>query len=387
LAYKFEVDDKGFEFNIEQYDENLFSRQGTLKINGKKIETPLLWLGHVIGGVPLPWREFEIETLIVNAYDILRNKKASETISEDGIHRYLDFKGSILMDSGGFLFQKKEIIDIKPSAILELYKNSCPDIGVILDHPLNPAETKKNNLKRWDLTLKNTEFMLQNKCKSNITNIMPVVHGYDLKQLKIACKNIKKLTDPKIIGIGSLVPLLFRNYGLTKKFKEPVNFIIDAVELVRSEFPDAVLHAFGVGSTKTMHLMYALGVDSIDSTGWRIKAAYGVIQLPGIADRHVKDRNNGRPFLSDSEIELLGKCECPSCRDSSIKERMDLLDKNFQARATHNAWVFVNEQKKFKKQLQECNTEEFVKSRLENGFLKAYNHLINKKRISPLNLF
>jgi tRNA-guanine family transglycosylase len=378
LNYNFEFKEynPNVKFQIEHIDEKLFGRGGTLHINGKKVETPVLWLGHVMGGSPHPWKEFKMDSLIVNAYDILRNKKALEAICEKGIHNYLDFKGSVLMDSGGFLFQKKNEIDVDPSLISDLYERSSPDLGVILDHPFNPAESDSNNRYRWENTLKNTKIMLSRNGK---TALMPVLHGYDLGELKKACEDIKKISNPQIIGIGSLVPLLFRTPG-TKRFKNPINYVIDAIRLVRTEFPNSFLHAFGVGSTKTMHLMYALGVDSIDSSGWRIKAAYGIIQLPGVSDRHVKSRNNGRRFLNKEEIKVLEKCQCPVCRNLTIEERVECLDEEFKARALHNSWVFVNEQNNFKKMVKEHNSEQLVSNRLDNGkFSKAYSYMLEKK--------
>jgi 7-cyano-7-deazaguanine tRNA-ribosyltransferase len=36
----------------------------------------------------------------------------------------------------------------------------------------------------------------------------------------------------------------------------------------------------------TMNMMYYSGADSVDSSSWRTKAAFGAIQLSGIGDRY-----------------------------------------------------------------------------------------------------
>lgn len=364
-------------FKILDYDHELFCRTGHAFINQKKIETPALWLGHVIGGHPHPWKSIEINTLIVNAYDILKNKNATNTICEEGIHKYLQFKGAILMDSGGFSFQKKEEIDIDPLDIIELYELAKPDLGVILDHPFNPSESNATNKKRWKKTLKNTKIMLDNK--GNV-DLMPVIHGYNFKELKLACNSLKKLINPHMVGIGSLVPLIFRTNG-TNRFKNPIQYVIDAIRIVREEFPESLLHAFGVGSCNTMHLMYSLGVDSLDSTGWRIKSAYGMIQLPGVGDRYPISRNNRRAFLNPGEKKLLNKCQCPTCNDKGIQDRIQILNDDFSARAIHNAFVFTNEQKIINKKIKEGKSKEFVKKRLNNRIFKpAFNYVVEKRR-------
>ena len=360
----------------------MFARGGKLTIGNKTIETPVLWLGHVINANPEPWTKFHMENLIVNAHDILKRPNACEKICKKGIHKYLNFDGLIMMDSGGFLFQKKEELNIDPSTILELYEKAKPDIGVVLDHPLDPMQSDNINKKRWESTLKNTEYMIDNNGK---IALMPVLHGYNFKDLRNACEEIKKINDdPQLVGLGSLVPLIFNTKGASR-FDNRLKFVIDAIKLIRQEFPNALLHTFGVGSAKTMHLMYSLGVDSLDSTGWRIKAAYGTIQLPGVGDRHPVSRNNGRPCLSYKEKKILELCECPSCQNRTIDERIKLLNEDFKSRALHNAWVFTKEQNYFRKSLEEGTTKSFTKKRLNKGiFSKPFQYILEQKENKSL---
>lgn len=372
------------EFKIDYQDKQLFSRRCNLTINKKHIKTPLLWLGYPIGFPPEPWKHFSLDTLMVNAYDILIKPKLYDKICKKGIHKFLDFNGLIMMDSGGFIFQKKEKLDIEPSQIIELYEKSKPDIGVVLDHPLSIQNSIKDNKKRWKKTLQNTDFMLKNNGE---ISLMPVIHGYTIKDLKKACDEIKKINEnPKFIGLGSLVPLLFNMKGSNKlKFNNCRNYVIDATRFVREEFPNSLLHTFGVGSTKTMHLMYSLGVDSLDSTGWRLKAAYGNIQLPGVSDRNPTDRNNGRASLNQDEKKILNKCECPTCKNKSLDEKILSLDGPFSPRAMHNAWVYKKELEYYIKHLDDGDIKAFTEKRLKSGFLsKSYNYIIDIKEIKPL---
>lgn len=59
-----------------------------------------------------------------------------------------------------------------------------------------------------------------------------------------------------------------------------------------------------------------MGVDSTDSAGYRRKAAYGKILLPGTGERYVGrgDAKFGISKLSQNEVILLCKCQCPICR-------------------------------------------------------------------------
>ncbi len=375
--------DVEIQFDIDYTDEKVQSRIGRLNIYNKTIETPSLWLGHIMGCSPRPWEIFTINNLMVNAADILKRPIVYERICKKGIHKYLHFEGSILMDSGGFMFQKKNKIDIDPLEIIELYEKANPDIGVILDHPFEPKNSNITNGKRWARTLKNTEIMISSNCK---VPLMPVIHGYSLNEIKKACLDIKKIDDnPKMVGIGSLVPLIYTTTAGSKRFSNCMGFVFEAIKLIRHEFPNAMLHAFGIGSTFTMHLMYAMGADSLDSTGWRTKAAYGMIQLPGVGDRYPKTRNNRRAFLNNGEKEILKKCQCPSCESKDIEDRINLLNDSFPARALHNAWTFKKEEQKFKNALKNDEIKKFLDLRRSNNYYsKKLDYIINSKETKPL---
>ena len=372
------------DFKVLYEDNHLFSKLGELKINKKKLETPSLWLGHLIDHKPKLWETSNLDNIMVNAYYIIKKASSYEKICDMGIHNYLNFDGLVMMDSGGFLFQKKEEMGLDPLKVLDLYEKSKPDIGVVLDHPFDPNSSNQSNKKRWNITLKNTKSMVESNSK---VPLMPVLHGYSLKELEKACSDIKKIEDdPKLIGIGSLVPLIFSTTAGSKRFPDCMQFVMQSIKLIRSEFPDAMIHAFGIGSTLTMHLMYSVGTDSLDSTGWRIKAAYGMIQLPGVSDRHVKTRNNGRRFLDAAEQRILAKCECPTCKGNSIDNRMKILDENFIPRAVHNAWVFKKEEEYFKNALKDRNTRKFLDKRLNKSFYsKSFNYLIDSKEVKTLS--
>lgn len=354
-------------------DKETNSRLGELIINNKKVETPVFWIGNEINGIPRPWELFDVDTVMLNAYEIMSASKLKE-MEDKGIHKYLKHDKLIMMDSGGFLFQKKDNVSINAEAILEIYENVKPDIGVILDHPLDPSKDENTNHKRWLKTLENTDFMVAN---SSEIALLPVVHGYTSEQLKIACKELKKLVCPKAIGIGSLVPLITSpNYGVAKEF------VIDAIRIVREEFPHSFLHVFGIGGTTTMHLMFSLGVDSVDSMSWRLKAAYGAIQLPGVGDRFISPPKR-RKRISEHEQKLLAKCLCPICRGKTIKERKENFDNlnpsTYQKRAIHNAYVFKEEEKEFREKLKNGEVNEFVKERLKHTpFLSMFKYAKNE---------
>jgi 7-cyano-7-deazaguanine tRNA-ribosyltransferase len=360
-------------FRATYEDKETKTRLGELIINSKRVETPVFWIGNEINGIPRPWELFEVDTVMLNAYEIMSAPKLKE-MEDKGIHKYLKHDKLIMMDSGGFLFQKKDKMSINAKAILEIYEKVKPDMGVVLDHPIDPSKDDNTNYKRWLKTLKNTKFMLEN---STEIALLPVVHGYTCEHLKIACEELKRLVCPKAIGIGSLVPLITSpHYGVEKEF------VIEAIRIVREEFPKSFLHVFGIGGTTTMHLMFSLGVDSVDSMSWRLKAAYGAFQLPGVGDRFISPPKR-RKGLKVHEKKLLAKCLCPICKGKSIEERKENFDNlnpsTYQKRAIHNAFVFKEEEKEFREKLKNGEVKEFVEERLKHTpFLSMFKYAKNE---------
>lgn len=363
-------------FEIERQDSNSLTRAGKLHVNNFQISTPTLWFGHVLKD-PIPiWKNMssKFTGLILNAYEFIKNPNIVKRISQNNLSSYLDYNGPILMDSGGFLFQRKKELNVDPIEILKIYEKFNVDIGVILDHPLDPTTSNYLNNKRWNQTLINTLKMIS--YNENI-NLMPVIHAYNIKDLKKACNNIKEIINkPKIIGLGSIVPLIKASYiGSNFKYRRPnkemgnhITYIGDAITYIRQKFPYSLLHVFGVGGSTTAIALFYLGADSVDSVSWRLKAAFGQIQLPGISDRFLSERPNSkksRKVLEINEEKILAECKCSSCANSNdFKHQKYLLDKFFYNRAIHNSWVYNEEIKKYRLSILSNETSKFINERI-----------------------
>jgi 7-cyano-7-deazaguanine tRNA-ribosyltransferase len=139
------------------------------------------------------------------------------------------------------------------------------------------------------------------------------------------------------LAVGGLVPHLLNSEGAQRK--ETIRMLAG----VRREFPGRI-HAFGLGGIVTLHLGAALGFDSADSSGWRQRAARGLVVLRGRGERQAVKLGSwkGRE-LTDEEWAELARCRCPACRRGGN----DALRANgiagFVARATHNLAVTLDE--------------------------------------------
>jgi len=345
-----------------------------------KFETPFLWFTQPIKGYPKPWNFFKIDGLMLNAYEIFQNPSMFNSIKNKGVHVFMNFHGLITMDSGGFLFMEKDIIDVDAENILNIYEETKPNFGVILDHPLVPGLPYEELKRRMMKTLENTKRMINSKLTSN-PELIPVIHGYNTKQVKFFLNKLNKIREFNIYGIGSLVPSVFNTKGAGSIYN-----VIEIITYVKSQLVDKIVHVFGVGSSLTMHLMFYAGADSIDSSSWRVKAAFGAIQLPEVGDRYISPRKRHKiyPELKKDELKLVEECKCPACQ----KEGFERLKNSFSLRAIHNAWVYQTEIEKARKLMKNNEYDQYVKNLIKRTrFAKVLEILEKSRSFRIINTF
>lgn len=329
---------------------------------------PVLWIGHIVRGQPEFWKEINeinipnfgkfnvksevLNNVIMNAYDLYTANVVNEISERGGIKKWLgENVNYVMVDSGGFLFQRKGILSISPDVISGIYVKIKPDVCVALDHPLDPTQSKFDNIDRIKLTLKNTEKMVHALPSS--LKFIPAVHGYTPEMLLACLTEMMKIFDkagrePFMFGLGSLVPLMrsipnMRNYyfepwGLNSARKTAIKIAHEFRTLLKGKR----IHAFGIGYNM-MHLLLLLGFDSVDSIGWRMAGARGQILIfnkgaRAISPRASADSTWSKPISPEEFKQLEEYCNCPVCSSDPNKLREDET-----ARMLHNAYVFLQE--------------------------------------------
>lgn len=192
---------------------------------------------------------------------------------------------------------------------------------------------------------------------------VPVIHASALLEEYVAAlREEPGLAAKPAIALGGLVPNLLR-----ARQAPPYDDVLRWLVSVRTAFLGKQIHVFGIGGTATLHLVALLGMDSIDSSAWRARAARGLIQLPGSGERMVAELGNWRGrALSAGERQLLEACQCPACRQAGMNGLRQAGLEGFRLRALHNLWVLLEEARE-------------VTARLSNGSYPAWyeTHLDN----------
>lgn len=169
---------------------------------------------------------------------------------------------------------------------------------------------------------------------------VPVMHVSEIIDDYIAAfRADARLLGKPAIALGGIVPNLLR-----RPKARPYREVLAGVQRARAAFPDKALHLFGVGGTATLHIAALLGMDSVDSSGWRNRAARGIVQLPGSGDRTVANLGSWRGRApSDAEWQRLRQCLCPACQAFGLASLQAGGKAGFAHRAAHNLWVLLNE--------------------------------------------
>lgn len=192
---------------------------------------------------------------------------------------------------------------------------------------------------------------------------VPVMHvGRMLPSFIKDLSKHEKLKKKKRFALGGIVPNLLR---ASKAI--PYREVVAAMTSARAKFKDKNLHVFGMGGTATIHLAALLGFDSVDSSGWRNRAARGIVQLPGSGDRMVANLGSWRGREpSQGEWSKLRNCKCRACSSDGIKGLKRSGIEGFSHRASHNLWVLLREAEWVAKRLAAGTYAKTYKRRLKN---------------------
>lgn len=349
----------------------------------------MVWPGfHIMKSADMQYKMYidvGVEGLLINAYDFITKRLGKTAISL--VKRLRESGVKIMMDSGGFQAMKHGLNYSYEDAFKKQVEVGC-DIAVQLDMPINPTLKKNEVMERIDTTVDNYSMVLElNDKNGKPLRIMPVAHGYDIETLDYAIDRIVETNGkPEFIGIGSIVPLIYSRTNVSKVgFRDKVPEILAHI---RKRLKDSYIHAFGIGDMLSYIVVYC-GIDSYDTHGWFKRTGVRMIRLPGISDRNIEPKPNGRSYLVDNRLYKRGletivvnerkafmNCDCPICRkfkpknDSEFeekwKEKLEYLKDDWSWKyATHNLWVTVEESKELRKHVEMGDLESFVESRMK----------------------
>lgn len=256
--------------------------------------------------------------------------------------------GQLFLDNGAFTANMKGI-ELDAEKVISVQETFRPDLTIPLDYPFRPGMSVSIMRKLWNKTAENVLYW---QGSTNLKGrLVPALHAWDKKNLIENVEWLQKKADSEYIALGSIVDPKFAQYRGFFGDRQPRKELIDMICLALScvdRLSHFKVHLMGFGSSPLMlHLGYYLGVNSTDSMGYRRKAAYGKIILPGTGERCIGETSTefgvSIPLHEGNQrrlrdLALLDKCTCPICMVNKYQ-----LWANWKARAIHNEHVMKQE--------------------------------------------
>jgi hypothetical protein len=307
---------------------------------------------------------------MISYADFHRQPAQRRRAMESGIHASLGIpkKIKVFLDNGSFYFSARgEITPVKEYEEFVERAHPCwrPVPRDFIPVPHMTLAEQRECLKRT---------MRINRSYHH-DGYVPVAHiSRVLDEYVVKIKAHEQLAAKPRIALGAIVPNLLR---ASKAM--PYKHVLDSLKKIRRDFADKQVHVFGIGGTATLHLAMLIGIDSVDSSGWRNRAARGIIQLPGMGDRVIAELGSWRGRqLSHEEKRTLRACLCPACLQEGIKGLKATGINGFCNRATHNLWTLLEEVKWIEKHLTARTYREAYKGHLDNTIYRPLiEYLVN----------
>jgi 7-cyano-7-deazaguanine tRNA-ribosyltransferase len=333
--------------SFEIKEKDLLARIGKLKTKSGTVETPLLFpvVNPTIQAIP-PRKileEFGFEALITNAY--ILKKRFGDKPAEEGLHKFLDYDGVIMTDSGAYQILVYGDIEIKPEEIVEYQERIDTDIATILDWPTGWKVSKAHAEKTVNETLKRAEKLFKIKKRDDILWVGPVQGGRFLDLVAKSAVEMGKMPF-NLYALGSPTEVM-ENYQF--------DILVDMIMMAKANLPiEKPLHLFGAGHPLVFALAVALGCDFFDSAAYALYAR---------ENRYMTEYGTAR--LDELEYFV---CTCPKCVKTTPKEVREMTHKERQTfLAEHNLYVCLAELKRIKQAIKDGRLWEHLE-------LRAHGH-------------
>jgi 7-cyano-7-deazaguanine tRNA-ribosyltransferase len=291
------------------------------------------------------------------------------------LHKFLDYDGVVMTDSGAYQILVYGDVDVSPKEIVQYQEQIGSDIATILDIPTGWHVTEQRARQTVTETLRRAKQFFKQKTRDDILWVGPVQGGRYHNLVAHSARQMSKLPF-QIHALGSPTEVMERY-----RFDTLVDMIVTAKMNLP---PDRPLHLFGAGHPFMFAVAVALGCDLFDSAAYSIYAK---------EDRYMTE--NGTHRLAELDY---FPCSCPRCTEITPKQTLELPPEGREVfLAEHNLYVCAAEIRRIKQAISDGRLWEHVEMRSHSHpalytavkRLTKYKHFIEKHSpsVKPSGLF
>jgi len=319
-----------------------------------------------------PYHIPNLKAVMISYAEFYQAPNRRRKAMEQGLHNYLNIPEeiSIYLDNGAFYFLRRHD-EVPRQEYQEFVQEARPNwYPIPQDYIPAPKMTDDEQLNCLRQTMEANQSYRHD-------GFVPVIHiSRHLNEYLRQLQANEQLQAKPAIALGGIVPNLLR---MPKAM--PYEDVLNNVRQARTELAGKQLHVFGIGGTATLHLAALLSLDSVDSSGWRNRAARGIVQLPGRGDRMVANLGSwrGREPNAD-EWNTLAACLCPACQQFGLGGLKLNGIQGFCNRATHNLWTLLEEAQQIEDHLTDGTYETWYDQHVENStYRPLIDYLLTKQ--------
>jgi len=354
-------------FEIKQKD--LLGRIGKLKTKSGTVETPLLY-PVVNPSIQLVTPEklketFGFEAIIANAY--LLKKRYQNEVVDQGLHKFLNYRGAIMTDSGAYQILIYGEVEVSQKEIVAYQEDIGSDISTMLDIPTGWKITEEQAQATVNETLRRAKELFKTKTRDDILWVGPVQGGRHLDLVAKSAAEMGKLPF-QIHALGSPTEVM-ESY----RYDVLAEMILTAKKALPVERP---LHLFGAGHPAMFSFAVMLGCDLFDSAAYALYAR---------ENRYMTENGTWRL----EELDYFPCCcrRCSSETPTRLKEQPKKEQEVFLAE--HNLYVCQAELKRIKQAIREGRLWEHTEMRVHghptllSALKKLRDHADFLEKFSP----
>ena len=308
---------------------------------------------------------FGFEAIITNAY--ILNKRYGDKVVEEGLHKFLDFDGAVMTDSGAYQILVYGGVEVSQKEIVAYQEGIGSDVATMLDIPTGWKITKEQAEVTVAETLRRAKEFFKDKTRDDILWVGPVQGGRHLDLVASSAVEMGKLPF-QIHALGSPTEVM-QSY----RYDVLAEMILTAKKGLPIERP---LHLFGAGHPAMFSLAVTLGCDLFDSAAYVLYAR---------ENRYMTE--NGTSRLNELDY---FPCDCPRCTSETPRGLESKPKKEQEVfLAEHNLYVCQAEIRRIKQAIRDGRLWEHTEMRVHghpallSALKKLRNHADFLEKYSP----
>ena len=360
------------------------ARRGEFKTPHGTVQTPAFMnvatCGAIKGAVSaIDLKELKCQVQLCNTYH-LHLRPGDETVKQlGGLHRFTQWEGPILTDSGGFqVFSLAKLRNIKeegvffnshidgrkifmgPEESMTIQSNLGSDIAMAFDECVenpSPFEYTKNSVARTTRWLK--------RCKDKIDELNSLEGTINPQQMLFGINQGGVFHDLRVEHMQEIAELNLDGYAIGGlAVGEPTEVMYEVIEAVEPHAPkDRIRYLMGVGTPVNILEAVHRGIDLFDCVMPSRNARHGQL----FTWEGIRNINNAKYELDSSPIDP--KCSCPVCRRFSRAYIRHLIKSGemlgMRLSVMHNLYFYNTLMEVIRQKLDEGTFEEFYREQRE----------------------